>query len=89
METRQIAISKIFKSIWLEKPDEVLFRKYLVKTFDATKTINQFVGSKLKLNMELNKVLLIWKQKVKLKYKSKVLIPNSYFMKEGILWNLT
>ena len=89
METRQIAISKIFKSIWLEKPDEVLFRKYLVKTFDATKTINQVVGSKLKLNMELNKVLLIWKQKVKLKYKSKVLIPNSYFMKEGILWNLT
>lgn len=89
METRQIATSKIIKSIWLKKPDEVSFRKYLVKIFDATKTINQFAGSKLKLDIELNKVLLIWKQKVKLKYKSKVLIPNSYFMKEGILWNLT
>lgn len=31
-----------------------------VKTLDATKSTNQFAGSKLKLNMELNKVLSQW-----------------------------
>ena len=62
-------LAKSLKAYDLKKPDEVPFREDIVKTLDATKATNQFAGSKLKLNMELNKVLPQWMQEVKMKYK--------------------
>ena len=62
-------LAKSLKVYDLKKPDEVPFREDIVKTLDATKATNQFSGSKLKLNMELNKVLPSWMQEVKMKYK--------------------
>lgn len=62
-------LAKSLKAYDLKKPDEVPFREDIVKTLDVTKATNQFSGSKLKLNMELNKVLPSWMQEVKLKYR--------------------
>ena len=64
-----LLLAKSLKAYDLKKPDEIPFREDIVKTLDATKATNQFAGSKLKLNMELNKVLPSWMQEVKLKYK--------------------
>ena len=69
MGTRQSTICQIIKAYDLKKLDEISFREDLVKTLDATKATNQFAGSKLKLNMELSKVLPNWMQEVKMKYK--------------------
>ena len=63
-----LLLAKSLKAYDLKKPDEVPFREDLVKTLDATKATNQFAGNKLKLNMELNKVLPSWMQDVKMKY---------------------
>ena len=62
-------LAKSLKAYDLKKLDEITFCEDLVKTLDATKATNQFTGSKLKLNMELNKVLPNWMQQVKMKYK--------------------
>ena len=62
-------LAKSLKAYDLKKTDEVPFREDLVKTLDATKATNQFAGNKLKLNMELNKVLPSWMQEVKMRYK--------------------
>lgn len=62
-------LAKSLKAYDLKKPDEVPFREDIVKTLDATKATNQFSGSKLKLNMELNKVLPSWMQEVKMKFR--------------------
>ena len=61
--------AKSLKAYDLKKPDEVPFREDIVKTLDATKATNEFSGSKLKLNMELNKLLPSWMQETKMKYK--------------------
>ena len=62
-------LAKSLKAYDLKKTDEVPFREDLVKILDATKATNQFAGNKLKLNMELNKVLPQWMQEVKMKYR--------------------
>ena len=62
-------LAKSLKAYDLKKPDEVPFRKDLVKTLETTKATSELSGSKLKLNMELNKVLPNWMQEVKMKYK--------------------
>ena len=64
-----LLLAKSLKAYDLKKPDEVPFREDIVKTLDANKATNQFAGSKLKLNMELNKVLPSWMQEMKLKFK--------------------
>ncbi|MDU2395369.1 MAG: hypothetical protein E7J02_12885 [Staphylococcus warneri] len=64
-----ILLAKSLKSYDLKKPEEIPFREDIVKTLDATKATNQFAGSKLKLNMELNKVLPQWMQEMKLRFK--------------------
>lgn len=53
----------------VKKPDEIPFRDEIAKTIDPDKAINEFSGSKLKLNMELSKVLPNWMQEMKLKFK--------------------
>jgi type I site-specific deoxyribonuclease, hsdR family len=64
-----LLLSKSLKSYDLKKLEEIPFREDLVKTLDATKATNQFAGNKLKLNMELNKVLPQWMQEVKMKFR--------------------
>lgn len=64
-----LLLSKSLKAYDLKKPDEIPFREDIVKTLDATKATNQFAESKLKLNMELNKVLPQWMQEMKLRFK--------------------
>ena len=64
-----LLLDKSLESYDLKKPEDIPFREDIVKTLDATKATNQFAGSKLKLNMELNKVLPSWMQEVKLKFK--------------------
>lgn len=64
-----LLLIKSLKAYDLRKPDEIPFREDIVKTLDATKATSEFSGSKLKLNMELNKVLPSWMQEVKLKFK--------------------
>lgn len=61
--------AKSLKAYDLKKLDEISFREDLVKTLDATKATNQSAGSRLKLNMELNKVFPQWMQEVKMKYR--------------------
>ena len=77
-ENRQMNLVKEFATEWgldnqlltkLLKPEEIPFRKDLVKTLETTKATSELSGSKLKLNMELNKVLPNWMQEVKMKYK--------------------
>ena len=53
----------------VKKPDEIPFRDEIAKTIDPDKATNEFSGSKLKLNMELSKVLPNWMQEMKLKFK--------------------
>lgn len=53
----------------VKKPDEIPFRDEIAKTIDPNKATNKFSGSKLKLNMELSKVLPNWMQEMKLKFK--------------------
>ncbi|WP_223805117.1 restriction endonuclease subunit R [Streptococcus oralis] len=62
-------LTKLLKSYDLKKPEEIPFREDLVKTLETTKATSELSGSKLKLNMELNKVLPNWMQEVKMKYK--------------------
>ena len=64
-----LLLTKSLKAYDLKKPDEIPFREDIVKTLDATKATSGFSGSKLKLNMELNKVLPSWMQEVKMKFK--------------------
>ena len=64
-----LLLDKSLESYDLKKPEDIPFREDIVKTLDATKATNQFARSKLKLNMELNKVLPSWMQEVKMKYK--------------------
>ena len=49
-------LAKSLKAYDLKKLDEIAFREDLVKTLDATKATKQFAGSKLKLNIEFNKI---------------------------------
>lgn len=53
----------------VKKPDEIPFRDEIAKTIDPDIATNNFSGSKLKLNMELNKVLSSWMQEVKMRYR--------------------
>lgn len=53
----------------VKKPDEIPFRDEIAKTIDPDKATNEFSGSKLKLNMELSKILPNWMQEMKLKFK--------------------
>ena len=53
----------------VKKPDEIPFRDEIAKTIDPDKATNEFSVSKLKLNMELSKVLPNWMQEMKLKFK--------------------
>ena len=64
-----LLLDKSLESYDLKKPEDIPFREDIVKTLDATKATNQFARSKLKLNMELNKVLPSWMQEVKMKHK--------------------
>ena len=64
-----LLLAKSLKSYDLKKPEEIPFREDLVKTLETTKATSELSGSKLKLNMELNKVLPNWMQEVKMKYK--------------------
>lgn len=64
-----LLLAKSLESYDLKKPEDIPFREDIVKTLDATKATNQFARSKLKLNMELNKVLPSWMQEVKMKHK--------------------
>ena len=64
-----LLLDKSLESYDLKKPEDIPFREDIVKTLDATKATNQFARSKLKHNMELNKVLPSWMQEVKMKHK--------------------
>ena len=62
-------LKKALNEYDVKKPDEIPFRDEIAKTIDPDKATNEFSGSKLKLNMELSKVLPNWMQEMKLKFK--------------------
>ena len=67
-----IAVELLEKSLNdynVKKPDEIPFHDEIAKNIDPDKASNEFSGSKLKLNMELSKVLPNWMQEMKLKFK--------------------
>lgn len=51
------------------KPGEVPYRNEIATTLDPDQATNEFLGNKLKLNMNLNKVLPQWIAETKQKYK--------------------
>ncbi|WP_105202496.1 restriction endonuclease subunit R, partial [Streptococcus suis] len=51
------------------KPEDIPFREEIAATLDPSQATNEFAGNKLKLNMNLNKVLPQWMAETKQKYK--------------------
>lgn len=83
-ENRQFAVIKEFAGQWgigsdllrkslqeynTSKPGEVPYRNEIATTLDPDQATNEFAGNKLKLNMNLNKVLPQWIAETKQKYK--------------------
>ncbi|HFI0396621.1 TPA: DEAD/DEAH box helicase family protein, partial [Streptococcus suis] len=83
-ENRQFAVIKEFAGQWgidsdllrkslqeynANKPDDIPFREEIAATLDPSQATNEFAGNKLKLNMNLNKVLPQWMAETKQKYK--------------------
>lgn len=61
-------LQKSFKEYDVKKPNDIPFREELTRTLNPNQATNEFAGNKLRLNIELSKILSDWMVETKQRY---------------------